>query len=78
MCSTIVLIDRYGITFGQRLKTDDNIAYIAYIMVLISIWPRGHWRQMTMLVATNLAKLVATNPKSVGHLDDPHFFPLKS
>jgi len=29
----------YGITFGQRLKTDDNIAYIAYIMVLISIWP---------------------------------------
>ncbi len=34
-----------------------------------------------MLVATNMAiwpKLVATNPKSVGHLDDPHYFPLKS
>ena len=23
-------------------------------------------------------KLVVTNPKSVGHLDDPHYFPLKS
>ena len=54
MCSTIVLIVRYGITFGQRLKTDDNIAYIAYIIVLITIWPRGHWRKMAMLVATNL------------------------
>ena len=37
MCSTIVLIVRYGITFGQRLKKNDNIAYIAYIMVLINI-----------------------------------------
>ena len=61
MCSTIVLMDRYGITFGQRLKTYDNIAYIAYIMLLISIWPRGHWRQMAMLVPAHLAKLVPTN-----------------
>ena len=36
---------------------------------------------LAKLVGTNMAiwpKLVVTNPKSVGHLDDPHFFPLKS
>jgi hypothetical protein len=40
------------------LKHMTHIAYIAYIIVLISIWPRGHWHQMAMLVAANLAKLV--------------------
>jgi len=30
-----------GTPFGQRLKTHDNIAYIAYIIVLISVWPYG-------------------------------------
>ena len=44
----------------------------------------GRWlvtTNLAWLVVTNMAvwpKLVATNPKSVGHLDDPHFFPLKS
>ena len=36
---------------------------------------------LVMLVVTNMAiwpKLVGTNLKSVGHLDDPHYFPLKS
>ena len=78
MCSTIVLIDRYGITFGQRLKTDDNIAYIAYIMVLISIWPRGHWRKMAMLVTTNQAKLVPTNLGQMAMLVPAHLAKLAS
>lgn len=36
---------------------------------------------LAWLVVTNMAiwpKLVAANLKSVGHLDDPHYFPLKS
>lgn len=36
---------------------------------------------IAMLVVTNMAiwpMLVATNLNSVGHLDDPHYFPLKS
>ena len=37
MCSTIGNIVGWGTPFGQRLKPHDNIAYIAYIIVLISI-----------------------------------------
>jgi hypothetical protein len=37
MCNTIGNIVGWGTPFGQRLKPHDNIAYIAYIMVLISI-----------------------------------------
>jgi hypothetical protein len=37
MCNTIGNIVGWGTPFGQRLKPHDNIAYIAYIIVLISI-----------------------------------------
>ena len=37
MCNTIGNIVGWGTPFGQRLKPHGNIAYIAYIIVLISI-----------------------------------------
>lgn len=46
---------------GQRLKTDDNIAYIAYIMVLISILAMAA-RQVLQGILISISKSLPTLP----------------
>ena len=46
---------------GVRLKTDDNIAYIAYIMVLISILAMAA-RQVLQGILISISKSLPTLP----------------
>jgi hypothetical protein len=54
MCNTIGNIVGWGTPFGQRLKPHDNIAYIAYIIVLISILSHANPTPIIILITIRI------------------------